>query len=176
MQAFQKGSPLAPDVSREILEMKDNGRMDGISRKWFGEGGCGSRIGTAAESKRLTVKNFKGLFLISGLSSFSALAIFSFTFLYKNRRVLRAHSSLKQKVYELAEAFDRERDDESLPSSNKSRTVSEEAEKSKAISSISSCYEEGMWSSIELVVTTNKSLIHNVNMSSCSRIVWTNSG
>ncbi|KAL1551840.1 glutamate receptor 2.7-like [Salvia divinorum] len=110
--AFQKGSPLTSDVSRAILEMKEDGKMDRISRKWFGEGGCGLSNATAADSKRLTVNNFKGLFLITGLSSFSALAIFLFIFLYKNRLVWSSDASLKHKLAQLAQVFDRERDDE----------------------------------------------------------------
>ncbi|XP_042049403.1 glutamate receptor 2.7-like [Salvia splendens] len=110
--AFQKGSPLTLDVSRAILEMQENGKMDRISRKWFGEGGCGLSNATAADSKRLTVNNFKGLFLITGLSSFSALAIFLFFFFYKNRLVWSSDASLKHKLVQLAQIFDRERDDE----------------------------------------------------------------
>ena len=92
--------------------MKENGKMDRISRKWFGEGGCGSSNATAADSKRLTVNNFKGLFLITGLSLFSALAIFWFLFFYKNRLVWSSEASLKHKLVQLAQIFDRERDDE----------------------------------------------------------------
>ncbi|KAL6517263.1 hypothetical protein OROHE_017969 [Orobanche hederae] len=135
-----------------------NGKMDEISRKWFGEEeGCSLRNVTAENSKSLTVNHFKGLFLISGLSSFSAISIFLCMFLHNNRRVLTSDASLKQKLYELAEVFDRQRDDKSLPISNKPRTDHEEmvaAERCKAMSSISSCYaEEGRWSTIELVVT-----------------------
>ncbi|KAL1551842.1 glutamate receptor 2.7-like [Salvia divinorum] len=148
---FQKNSPLAPDVSRAILEMKENRKMDQISRKWFGEGACGSSNATAADSKRLTVNNFKGLFLITGLSSFLALAIFLFIFLYKNRLVWSSDASLKHKLLQLAQIFDREKDDSLL----RSAVVNEKMvapEKSKAISCI--CCGEVKWSTIELVVTT----------------------
>lgn len=148
MQPFQKNSPLAPDVSRAILEMKENGKMDQISRKWFGEGACGSSNATVADSRRLTVNNFKGLFFITGISSFSALAIFLFIFFFKNRLVWRSDSSLKNKLAQLAQHFDRrERHDELL---KKSAVVNCE-EMGKAISCI--CCGQVKWSTIELVVT-----------------------
>ncbi|KAG6428782.1 hypothetical protein SASPL_106819 [Salvia splendens] len=142
---FQKNSPLAPDVSRAILKMKENGKMDQISRRWFGEGGCGSSNATEADSKRLTVNNFKGLFFITGISSFSALAIFLFIFFYKNRLVWSSDTSLNHKLLQL---FDRrERHDELL---KKSAVVNCEemvaAEKSKAISCM--CCGEVKWPTI----------------------------
>ncbi|KAG6428780.1 hypothetical protein SASPL_106817 [Salvia splendens] len=97
--AFQKGSPLAPDVSREILKMKENGKRDQISRKWFGEGGCSSTNTTDADSRKLDVKNFSGL----------------------------SAASLKHKLLQLAQLFDhRESDNELLPFSSKSAVVCEE--------------------------------------------------
>ncbi|XP_047959791.1 glutamate receptor 2.7-like [Salvia hispanica] len=151
--AFQKGSPLAPDVSREILMMKETGKRDQISRKWFGEGGCSSNNTTDADSRKLDVKNFSGLFYITGLSSLSALLIFLVTFLYDNRLVWSSDASLKHKLLQLAQRFDhRESDNELLPFSKKSAVVCEEmvaAEmKSKPKSCI--CCEQGKWSTIQL--------------------------
>ncbi|XP_042024469.1 glutamate receptor 2.7-like [Salvia splendens] len=121
--ACQKGSPLAPDVSRAILQMKENGKMDEISDRWFGQENCGCRNGTTIAGKRLDLDNFKGLFLISGLSSLTALAISLFIFIYKNRSVLTTHGPIKRKLSDLAGAFDREREDKS---SKEPRTSSEE--------------------------------------------------
>ncbi|KAH6821820.1 hypothetical protein C2S53_008425 [Perilla frutescens var. hirtella] len=153
--AFQKGSPLAPDASRAIMKVRENGKMEEISRKWFGEEGCSSRNGTAVASKSLNLDHFKGLFVISGISSLSALAISLFTFFYKNRHVLASHVSFKRKLSDLAGAFDCERDEKSSSSSSKeTRTVFEEivAAENPAITIL--CDEEGMFSpSIELVVT-----------------------
>ena len=123
LQAFQKDSPLASDVSREILEVKENGKMHEISDKWFGQVNCGCRNGTTVAGKRLDLDHFKGLFLISGLSSLSALIISLFIFIYKNRSVLTARGPIKQKLSDLAGAFDREREDKS---SKDSRTSFEE--------------------------------------------------
>ncbi|XP_047962186.1 glutamate receptor 2.9-like [Salvia hispanica] len=145
--AFQKGSPLAPDVSRAILEMKENGKMDEISDKWFGQVNCGCRNGTTVAGKRLDLVHFKGLFLISGLSSLSALIISLLIFIYKNRSVLTARGPIKRKLSDLAGAFDREREDKS---SKESRTSFEER-----------VVEEGRisqdveLSTIELVVVNN---------------------
>ncbi|KAH6790011.1 hypothetical protein C2S51_005017 [Perilla frutescens var. frutescens] len=154
--AFQKGSPLAPDVSRAIMEVRENGKMDGISRTWFGEEGCGCRNVTDGASKApLKLDNFKGLFIISGVSSLSALAVSLFTFFYKNRHVLASRASFKRKLSELAGAFDRERDEKSSSSSSKeTKTVFEEIVVAENPAITILCDEEGMFSpSIELVVT-----------------------
>ncbi|XP_042019948.1 glutamate receptor 2.7-like [Salvia splendens] len=147
--AFQKGSPLAPDVSREILQMKENGKMDEISDRWFGQENCGCRNGTTIAGNRLDLDHFKGLFLISGLSSLTALAISLFIFIYKNWSVLTTRGPIKRKLSDLAGAFDREREDKS---SKESRTSFEER-----------VVEEGRISegveltSIELVAVNNTS-------------------
>ncbi|KAL1538011.1 glutamate receptor 2.7-like [Salvia divinorum] len=147
--AFQKGSPLAPDVSRVILQVKDNGKMDEISDYWFGQENCGCRNGTTIAGKRLDLDHFKGLFLISGLSSLSALAISLLIFIYKNRSVLTTRGPIKRKLSDLAGAFDREREDKS---SKESRTSFEERDVEEG--RISQDVEE--LSSIELAVITTQ--------------------
>lgn len=129
--------------------------MDEISSQWFGdEEGCSSRNGTIVASNNLNLDHFKGLFMISGLSSLSALAISMFVFLYKNRHVLASEASLKQKLHELAGAFDRDRNDESP---KESRTISDEIVAAQSPTIKISCEEERIFSagfsSIELVVT-----------------------
>ncbi|KAH6793341.1 hypothetical protein C2S52_003818, partial [Perilla frutescens var. hirtella] len=129
--AFQKGSPLAPDVSRAILQLKESREMEQISRKWFGEEDCGSRInGTSVNSKGLNLDHFKGLFIISAVSSLSALLISSFIFFYSNRinvLSLNPHAWINRKFSELAEAFGRERVEKSSSSSSKESTSVSEA-------------------------------------------------
>ncbi|KAH6821818.1 hypothetical protein C2S53_008423 [Perilla frutescens var. hirtella] len=125
--AFQKGSLLAPDVSRAILQLKESGKMDEISRNWFREEGCDTRNGTVINSKSLDIDYFKGLFLICGLSSFAALAASLLIFFYQNRNVITSRaSSFKRKLCELINgAFDRERDVKSSSSKEPSIILEE---------------------------------------------------
>lgn len=85
-----------------------------ISRKWFGEENedkCQSKE-SEITSARLNVDSFKGLFVIAGVSSSSALAIFLLTFLYDHRYILTSTASLKHKIYQLAKNFSREKENE----------------------------------------------------------------
>ncbi|KAL2243127.1 UNVERIFIED_CONTAM: Glutamate receptor 2.7 [Sesamum indicum] len=117
--AFRRGSPLVPDVSRAILDFREGGNLMRISNKWLGEEGCRDSDATGKTSKSLTLDSFKGLFLISLLSSSSALAIFLSIFFYENRVLLASDASIKQKIYALARVFDEEKD---ILSSKASRT------------------------------------------------------
>ncbi|KAH6755666.1 glutamate receptor 2.7 [Perilla frutescens var. hirtella] len=94
---FPKGSPLVDDVSRAILKLKEVEKMVRISRKWFNEGSCTGSDGTTITSKRLSADSFKGLFLVAGLSSSLALAIFLLRFVYENRCILTSAASTKHK-------------------------------------------------------------------------------
>ncbi|KAL0319520.1 UNVERIFIED_CONTAM: Glutamate receptor 2.8 [Sesamum angustifolium] len=108
--AFRRGSPLLPDVSRAILDLREGGNLMKISNKWLREEGCRDSDATVKTSKRLTLDSFKGLFFISLLSSSSALAIFLSIFFYENRVILASNASIKQKIYALARVFDEEKD------------------------------------------------------------------
>ncbi|KAL0414970.1 UNVERIFIED_CONTAM: Glutamate receptor 2.8 [Sesamum latifolium] len=111
--AFRRGSPLLPDVSRAIIDLREKEILTRISNKWLGEEGCRDSDAAAVKtsnSKSLTLDSFKGLFLISWLSSSSALAIFLSIFFYENRVLLASDASIKQKLYALARAFDEEKD------------------------------------------------------------------
>ncbi|KAH6761301.1 hypothetical protein C2S51_018250 [Perilla frutescens var. frutescens] len=156
--AFQKGSPLVPDVSRAIMQLKESGKLDEISRYSFGdEDRCLSSNGTDGVSKSLNLGSFKGLFIIAGLSSSSAVAIFLSIFLYKNQHTLTSNASIKQKLHDLARAFDGKNDDKTLPSSAESKTPGEMV--SAQSSEIKISCDDGMsspnegFSSIELQPT-----------------------
>lgn len=124
-QAFQKGSPLVTDVSREILKLKENGGLDRLTRKWLvDEDRCLSSNETVA-AKSFNLDSFRGLFFIAGLSSSSALAVFLSIFLYTNRLILSSTVSIKQKLHDLARVFDGKSDDKPLLSSAESITPAE---------------------------------------------------
>ncbi|KAL0459025.1 UNVERIFIED_CONTAM: Glutamate receptor 2.8 [Sesamum latifolium] len=75
--AFQKGSPLVRDMSRAIAELREEGILVEMEKKWFK-----SRPSSLSEDSEqsklntLTVANFAGLFLISGISTSIALLVF----------------------------------------------------------------------------------------------------
>ncbi|XP_071686046.1 glutamate receptor 2.7-like [Rutidosis leptorrhynchoides] len=109
--AFPKGSPLVHDVSRAVLQVTEE-QMTNISKQWFGETvTCDQQNEATVASDRLTLDSFKGLFLIAGLSSTSALVIFLLTFLYQNRQMLVSQSSVSEKLAAIARTYDRFKDD-----------------------------------------------------------------
>ncbi|KAL1537723.1 glutamate receptor 2.9-like [Salvia divinorum] len=98
--AFRKGSPLVSDFSTAILSLKEDAKIDTITRRWLGPEGCS---GDGLESLGLDL--FTGLFLIVGLASSTALAIFFSMFLYRNQHILASSGSIKKKLHDLARAF-----------------------------------------------------------------------
>ncbi|KAI3689380.1 hypothetical protein L2E82_47336 [Cichorium intybus] len=104
--AFPKKSPLVDDFSRAILKVIE-GKMNAISNKWFGnEAHCPDSKANVQPFEKLTLASFRGLFLISGLTSTYALAISMFKFLYENKEVLVSEGSIYQKLTVIALNFD----------------------------------------------------------------------
>jgi ionotropic glutamate receptor len=100
-QAFPKGSPLVPDVSRAVLNMTEGDKMKEIENDWFGKRSNCPDSSTSVTSNSLSLKSFWGLFLIAGVASLLALIIFMFMFLYKERKMLRplnSRISIRRKV------------------------------------------------------------------------------
>uniref|UniRef100_A0A7N0TD81 Glutamate receptor n=1 Tax=Kalanchoe fedtschenkoi TaxID=63787 RepID=A0A7N0TD81_KALFE len=110
---FPRGSPLAPDVSRAILNVTQGDQMAAIERSWFWEQTTcpvGESASLSPTSSSIGLDSFWGLFLIAGLASVSALTLFAATFLYQHRQVLSqldGSSSLWNKVVVLSRHFDR---------------------------------------------------------------------
>ena len=75
MQAFQRDSPLAVDLSTAILTLSENGDLQRIHDKWLSPGTCSSQS-TDVGADRLNLSSFWGLFLISGVACFVALLIY----------------------------------------------------------------------------------------------------
>ncbi|KAI3492328.1 hypothetical protein L1887_43258 [Cichorium endivia] len=108
--AFPKESPLVDEFSRAILKVIEEG-MSVISNKWFGDQAhCPDENGATQPFDKLTVDSFKGLFLISGLSSTFALIVSLFNFLYENKAILISRGSFNQKLIEIIQSFDEEKD------------------------------------------------------------------
>ncbi|GKD76436.1 glutamate receptor 2.8-like protein, partial [Tanacetum coccineum] len=105
--AFPKGSPLVPYVSKAVLQVTEENLSD-IYHTWFKKEAYCSE--TVMKSGTLSLDSFRGLFLIAGLSSTSALIISIFTFLYENREVLLSEASFQEKLSAIAKSFDEEKD------------------------------------------------------------------
>eukprot|EP01018_Ginkgo_biloba_P018045 Gb_41412 [translate_table: standard] len=73
--AFPKDSQLAIDMSTAILTLSENGELQRIHDKWLSQNGCSSQT-NQVQSNQLSLKSFWGLFLISGVASFTALFAF----------------------------------------------------------------------------------------------------
>ncbi|KAI7984632.1 Glutamate receptor 1.3 [Camellia lanceoleosa] len=84
---FRKGSPLVPEISRAIGQLRENGTLMRIEQAWFNSppslGSAQNSSVTNSSPSRLNFDSFRGLFLISGLSSASALVILSIQSLYQ---------------------------------------------------------------------------------------------
>ncbi|KAI3775176.1 hypothetical protein L1987_49745 [Smallanthus sonchifolius] len=118
--AFPKGSPRLHDVSKAVLQVTEE-RMMNITNQWFVEAAsCDQQNGAKVNSG----DSFKGLFLIAGLSSTSAILIFVFMFLYQNREILASRDSVSRKLAIMAKTFDMFKDDESRKT-NPEATVEE---------------------------------------------------
>lgn len=74
-QAFQRDSPLAVDLSTAILQLSENGELQRIHDKWLPRDRC-SGLDGPVDAVQLSLKSFWGLFLISGVACFLALAFF----------------------------------------------------------------------------------------------------
>ncbi|PWA70216.1 ionotropic glutamate receptor, metazoa, Periplasmic binding protein-like I [Artemisia annua] len=68
---FQKGSPFATDMSRQIAKIRENGTLGDLEKKWFQKRSSSSQ----PKPKTLNFGTFRGLFLISGISSAVALSM-----------------------------------------------------------------------------------------------------
>ena len=120
VQVFPKGSPLVRDISRSILYMGEGDEMIEIERRWFGSFSSCVTEENALTSERLTVSNFWGLFLITGVASGLMLIAFLVRFLYRQWQVLRSATTLRNKVKYLIEEF--------LKKDNESHTISKKKE------------------------------------------------
>lgn len=75
--AFQKDSPLAIDMSTAILKLSENGKMQEIHKKWFCESGiCPTEKRRDPDPNHLHLNSFWGLYLLCGVASIVALALF----------------------------------------------------------------------------------------------------
>ncbi|KAK3183647.1 hypothetical protein Dsin_030933 [Dipteronia sinensis] len=95
---FRKGCPLVPDLSRAIAKLREDGKLNMMENAWFKS--SQSTFSTSSDNSDqdssnnnnvnpLTLDSFRGLFLITGVSSTLALAILYGCWLYKNWHVMK---------------------------------------------------------------------------------------
>uniref|UniRef100_A0A251SI77 Putative ionotropic glutamate receptor, metazoa, Periplasmic binding protein-like I n=1 Tax=Helianthus annuus TaxID=4232 RepID=A0A251SI77_HELAN len=93
---FQKGSPLVSDMSRQIATIRENGTLRFLEKKWFEKESSSSQDSTR-KPKTLNFSRFRGLFLISGISSAAALIISLIFLLHAKLEVHSIISFIMQK-------------------------------------------------------------------------------
>ncbi|XVE78210.1 hypothetical protein DITRI_Ditri13aG0126300 [Diplodiscus trichospermus] len=86
---FPKGSPLVPDISREIARLRESGKLDLLENAWFKSQTSLTSKDNADDVNPLTLTNVSGLFLISGVLSAVPFLIFQIPLLYQYWLVLR---------------------------------------------------------------------------------------
>lgn len=76
MQAFQKGSPIALDFSRAILDLSEHGMIKPIEDNWFAPSPDCSTSESNIKTENLTLHSFWGLYLVYGIVSLICLLLF----------------------------------------------------------------------------------------------------
>ncbi|XP_022944513.1 glutamate receptor 3.7-like [Cucurbita moschata] len=87
--AFQRGSPLAVDISTAILKLSENGKLQKIHEKWFCKMGCPGERRRKPEPNQLHLVSFWGLYLLCGAFSLVCLFIFLFRIVRQFARYIR---------------------------------------------------------------------------------------
>ncbi|OWM78564.1 glutamate receptor 3.7 [Punica granatum] len=88
--AFQRGSPLAVDVSTAILKLSESGKLQEINERWFCKMGCPDERRRSSEATQLQLISFWGLYLLCGGSALVALMVFLL-------RVVRSYVQYKRR-------------------------------------------------------------------------------
>lgn len=104
LQAFQRDSPLAVDMSTAILQLSEEGELEKIQRKWLNyKHECSMQI-SDSENSQLSLKSFWGLFLICGVTCFMALTVFFWRVFWQYQRLLPDSGDDEERACEVTEA------------------------------------------------------------------------
>ncbi|XP_076944444.1 glutamate receptor 2.7-like [Bidens hawaiensis] len=92
---FPKDSPITDDVSGAILSLLEDGKIRNIENKWLNTPQNCSSTNPGLETERLTLANFWGIFLISGVTSTLSLLVFLYRLLHNQieRRIMSFNGS-----------------------------------------------------------------------------------
>lgn len=91
VQAFQRGSRLAVDMSTAILRLSESGKLQEIHDLWFCKLGCPGDRGGKSEPDQLQLISFWGLYLLCGIISLAALFLFLLRLIHQYIRYQRHH-------------------------------------------------------------------------------------
>ncbi|KAL3744055.1 hypothetical protein ACJRO7_013325 [Eucalyptus globulus] len=73
--AFHKGSPLVHDISASIAKLREDGKLYMMSQNWFQNHSLFTNQDSETKVARLDLYNFRGLFLITGITSTVAVMV-----------------------------------------------------------------------------------------------------
>ncbi|OIT03776.1 PREDICTED: glutamate receptor 2.9-like [Nicotiana attenuata] len=88
---FQKGSPLARDVSEAILTLTQDGTLNSLEERWFALSRNCDNVDASNETESLTLGSFWGLYLVSGATSTVCLLFFIWRLCRKSRQHSQAY-------------------------------------------------------------------------------------
>ncbi|XP_042505802.1 glutamate receptor 3.7-like [Macadamia integrifolia] len=97
--AFQRGSPLAVDMSTAILRLSESGKLQEIHDKWFCKLGCARQGTHQSDPNQLQLISFWGLYLLCGAFSLTAFLVFIIQMVWQfvrskqKQRDLSSHAS-----------------------------------------------------------------------------------
>lgn len=88
--AFQKGSPLAHDVSEAILILTQDGTLNRLEEHWFALSKNCDNVDPTGETESLSLWSFWGLYLVSGATSTLCLLFYVYHLFRKSRQLTGA--------------------------------------------------------------------------------------
>ncbi|TYI20318.1 hypothetical protein ES332_A07G228800v1 [Gossypium tomentosum] len=75
LKVCPKRSPLVQDISSAIMRLREEKRLEMMENKWFNSESSFTTLDPESNSNRLHIHSFGGLFLVTGISSISALVV-----------------------------------------------------------------------------------------------------
>ena len=106
VKVFPKRFPLVRDVSSAILQTTEGEEMAKIQKAWFDSKATCSSETSQFSSTRLSLKNFEGLFYITGVVSVAALLCFICQFFIENWGKVTSLKGLISQVKEFVKQLD----------------------------------------------------------------------
>ncbi|XP_016746206.2 glutamate receptor 1.2 [Gossypium hirsutum] len=84
---FPKRSPLVQDISSAIMRLREEKRLEMMENYWFNSESSFTTLDPESNPNRLNIHSFGGLFLVTGISSISALGVC----LFQKRQSIKIH-------------------------------------------------------------------------------------